>query len=260
MRATVGLLAALLGATAFGAEDSPVTPGQADVAAIPSEPPAPTAAPVVAPVEPSPAPAASTSAVSAPAGATPLPADIPALDGRPVKVEKRILVKTAHPFFTGGVTFFERGDYYNNPGLSFASQMYLNESLGISAKFSLILSTLNSAANEVFRISGLVPDSERVIAVASVGGRYSLGYGKVALMPGLSQVVHFEVQAIGHFGFTLTDRAANPTLMVGPSLLVRINDLLYAHADLELTLGMEQRTAGPIVLGFLPQVFFGVRL
>lgn len=196
----------------------------------------------------------------APVAAPSISGDIPALDGTPVKVEKRILVKASHPFFTGGVTFFERGDYYNNPGLSFSAQMYLNESLGVSAKFSYILSTLNAAASEVFLRSGLIPDSERVIAVAALGGRYSLGYGKLAMMPVLSQVVHFDVQAIGHLGFTMTDRAANPTVMVGPAFLVRINEMFYAHADLEVTLGFEDRSAGPVALGFLPQLFVGVRL
>lgn len=198
-------------------------------------------------------------AASAPSD-RPIATDVPALDGTPVKVEKRLLVKTGRPFFAGGVTFFERGDYYNNPGLSFAAQLYVNESVGISVKFSYIVSSLNAAATEVFLISGMVPDSQRVVAVASVGGRYSLAYGKVALMPLLSHVLHFDVQAIGHFGFTVTDRAANPTLKAGPSFLLRITELLYAHADLEMTVGFERRTAGPVALGFLPQVFFGVRL
>ena len=204
------------------------------------------------------APASGPPAVAAPA--TPVNRDIPGLDGLPVKVEKRILVKAGHPFFTGGATFYERGDYYNNPGLSFSAQIYINESIGISARFSYVLSTLNSAATEVFLRSGLVPDSERVISLASIGARYSLGYGKLAMMPVLSHVLHFDIQAIAHFGFTITERAANPTLMAGPSLLVRVTDMIFAHIDTELTIGYENRSAGPVAVGFLPQLFVGVRL
>ncbi|HZN93170.1 MAG TPA: hypothetical protein VFB81_10725, partial [Myxococcales bacterium] len=52
-----------------------------------------------------------------PKATTPPPPSSPGLEGTPIRVERRLLVKTNHFFITLGADYFIRGDYYVNPGL-----------------------------------------------------------------------------------------------------------------------------------------------
>src|SRR5205085_1207835 len=44
-----------------------------------------------------------------------------------VRVEPRLFVKAQHIFVSGGLTWLERGDYYNSPGAALSAAYYLRE-------------------------------------------------------------------------------------------------------------------------------------
>lgn len=184
----------------------------------------------------------------------------PGAEGEPVRVERRLLLKKGHVFVTGGLGYFSRGDYYNNPGLLASGSWYPAEEGAVELKLALFLSSLGAAGAEVFERTGLVPDAHRPVALLAAGGRYSVGYGKVLVDPSTSKVWHFDVQAAGHFGLTFTDRGVSPSLMAGPGLLMRLSPRLHAQLDVPLVLSIEKRSRSSIALGLLPTLTLGVVL
>ncbi|MFY0564940.1 hypothetical protein ACN28E_13870 [Archangium lansingense] len=195
--------------------------------------------------------------------ATPPAADAPptpGAEGEPVRVERRLLLKEGNAFVTGGLGYLARGDYYSNPGLFASGSWYPVEEGGLEVKLALFLSSLSPAGVEVFERTGLVPDAHRPVALLAVGGRYSVGYGKVLVDPSASKVWHFDVQAAGHLGLTFTDRGVSPSLLLGPGLLMRLSPRLHAQLDVPLVLAIEQRSRSSLSLGVQPTLTFGVVL
>jgi hypothetical protein len=186
------------------------------------------------------------------------PVPLPGTEGVPVRVERRLLLKSGHVFVTGGLTYLARGDYYLNPGLVAAASWYPIESGGLELKLGLFVSTLGSAGTEVFDRTGLVPDAHRPVAMAAAGWRQTLGYGKVLV--GEGHLVHFDVQLAGHLGFTFTDRGVSPSPMAGPGLLLRLTPSLHAQLDVPVVLTFEQRSQGLLSLGVQPTLTLGVVL
>jgi len=202
---------------------------------------------------------------AAPALTPPPPAEppkplSPGLDGAPVRVERRLLVKNGHFFFTLGADYFIRGDYYVNPGLLGSASYYLSEHDGFDFKLGAFLSFMSPAAEVVFRSVGLVPDAQRPVALMVVGYRRSVGYGKVMLNGMFDSLLHFDLQVAGHAGMVITDRMASPAASVAPGLLIRFNDRWFAQLDVELYASYETRQSGPLVLGILPTFVAGVVL
>jgi len=183
---------------------------------------------------------------------------IPGTEGTPVRVERRLLIKQGHVFATGGLGYLSRGDYYNNPGLFLSGSWYPMEMGGPELKLALFLSSLGAAGIEVFERTGLVPDAHRPVALLAAGWRQTLGYGKVLV--GTGALVHFDVQAAAHLGFTFTDRGVSPSPMLGPGLLVRLSPRVHAQLDVPLVVTFEKRSRGLVSLGVLPTLTFGVVL
>ncbi|MFY0581454.1 hypothetical protein ACN28S_50820 [Cystobacter fuscus] len=183
---------------------------------------------------------------------------IPGAEGTPVRVERRLLLKQDHVFATGGLGYLARGDYYNNPGLLLSGSWYPMETGGVELKLALFLSSLSAAGSEVFDRTGLVPDAQRPVAMLAAGWRQALGYGKVLV--GTGTVLHFDVQAAGHMGFTFTDRGVSPSPMVGPGLLVRVSPRVHAQLDVPLVVTFEKRQRGLVSFGVMPTLTFGVVL
>jgi hypothetical protein len=197
------------------------------------------------------------------AASTPPPAPAPAaatpgLDGVPVRVERRLLEKANHFFFTGGADYFIRGDYYVSPGLMGTASWYATERSGFEVQAGLFVSFTSPAAQEVFDATGFVPDAQRPVFLCTLGYRHSLGYGKMMISGAPDSLVHFDFQLAGHAGFLVTDRAANVTASVGPSALVRFNSRLFVQVDLPVYVSFEQRHGWPIAVGVLPSVTGGV--
>jgi hypothetical protein len=195
--------------------------------------------------------------VPAPAPAPPLS---PGLDGVPVRVERRLLVKNGHFFFTLGADYFIRGDYYVNPGLLASASFYATERDGFDIKLGAFLSFMSPAADVVFRSVGLVPDAQRPLGLLVVGYRRSVGYGKVLLTGAMDSLVHFDVQLAGHVGMIITDRMASPAVSVAPGLLMRFSDRWFAQLDVEVYASYETRQSAPLVFGILPTLMAGVVL
>jgi hypothetical protein len=188
-----------------------------------------------------------------------LPPVPPGADGTPVKVERRRLLKQKHVFITAGPTYLARGDYYRSPGLSAALSYYPYETGGMEVKLALLFSTLTTAGREVFERTGLVPDAHRPSFVGAVGWRQSVGYGKALVGSSLTHLVHFDLQLAGHLGLTFTDRAANPTLALGPGLLVRTRTL-FLQVDAPFVGSLESRSRSSLALGMLPSFTLGFQL
>jgi hypothetical protein len=245
----------LLAVLALGAVPSPSTPPAPGAA--PDAPPSAAAAAVPASGA---APAAPAVPVVAKAAALPPPPVVPpGADGVPVKVERRRLLKQGHTFLTFGPTYFARGDYYRNPGLSAAASYYPQEWGGLELKLALFFSSLTSAGSEVFERTGFVPDAHKPAFLAAAGWRQSVGYGKALVGSSLTHLVHFDLQLAGHLGLTFTDKAANPTLALGPGLLVR-TQTLFLQLDAPLVGSLESRSRGSVSLGVLPTLTLGIQL
>lgn len=193
----------------------------------------------------------------APAPASPLS---PGLDGTPVRVERRLLVKANHVFFTVGADYFFRGDYYVNPGLLGSASFYLSERDGFDLKLGAFLSFMSPTASVVFKSVGLFPDAQRPVALLVAGYRRSVGYGKVMLTGAMESLVHFDLQLAAHAGLIVTDRMASPAVSVAPGVLVRFSDRWFVQMDVELYASYEARQAGPVAVGILPTLLAGVVL
>jgi hypothetical protein len=192
--------------------------------------------------------------------AEPPPPLSPGLDGAPVRVERRLLVKNGHFFFTLGADYFIRGDYYVSPGLLASASYYPTERDGFDLKLGAFLSFMSPAAQVVFRSVGLVPDAQRPVALMVLGYRRSVGYGKVMLNGAFDSLLHFDLQLAGHAGLVITDRMASPAASVAPALLIRFSDRWFAQLDIELYASYETRQSSPLVVGILPTFMAGVVL
>jgi len=171
-----------------------------------------------------------------------------------VRVEPRLLVKDRHWFLSGGLTWLERGDYYNSPGAAFSGSYYLRESDAVEVRAVLFASWLRASADEVVQGTGLVPDSQKPVSLVTAGWRHSLTYGKMALA---NSVLHFDVQGGGDVGTLITDRAWTPALCGFVGVVGRLGDHFFGQLDLVLIGSIEHRSATVATFGFLPLLTLG---
>lgn len=174
------------------------------------------------------------------------------------RVEPRLLIKERHLFLSGGLTWLERGDYYDSPGLIAQISWYPVEQHGLELQLAGLFSFLGTSGQEVFRVGGLVPDAHMPAGFLLGGWRHTLAYGKVALG---EQIVHFDLQGAAHVGTLITDRAWTPALSASGGVLVRLSDRICAQLDLGILANYEdRRKSSPFNFGFLPLLTLGVRL
>jgi hypothetical protein len=171
-----------------------------------------------------------------------------------VRVEPRLFVKDHHYFLSGGVTWLERGDYYNSPGAVFSGSYYLQENDALEIRTVLFASWLGSSAQQVVDGTGLVPDAHKPVSLLAAGWRHSITYGKVALS---GSILHFDVQGGVDVGTLLTDRAFTPALVGFFGVVARLGDRVYGQLDLGLLGTIEQRSNTTATLGFLPVLTLG---
>lgn len=202
--------------------------------------------------------AALLAAAPGPASAPPPPPSSPGLEGVPVRVERRLLVKSGHFFFNLGADYFIRGDYYVNPGLLLSGSYYLSETDGFDVKLGAFFSFLSPAAAAVFDSVGLLPDAHRPVGLLMAGYRRSVGYGKVMLNGTPASLVHFDLQLAAHAGGVFTDRMLSPAVAVAPAVLVRFSERWFIQLDVELYASYESRQSGPLAVGILPTLLAGV--
>ncbi len=174
------------------------------------------------------------------------------------RVEPRLLIKEHHFFASGGLTWLARGDYYDSPGLIAQLSYYPIEQGGLDVQIAGLFSFLSTSGEEVFRVSGLVPDAHMPQGLLLVGWRHTLAYGKAAIG---SQIFHFDLQGAGHIGTLITDRAWTPALSLSGGLLVRMSDRFFGQLDLGLLTNYENRQQSfPVNFGFLPLLSIGIEL
>ena len=178
----------------------------------------------------------------------------PAALAQQVRVEPRLFVKDHHYFLSGGLTWLERGDYYNSPGAVFSGAYYLRENDAVEIRAALFASWLGSSGSQVVDNTGLVPDSHKPLSLIAAGWRHTVTYGKVALG---SSVLHFDVQGGGDLGTLLTDRAMTPAACGFFGVVVRLRDHLYGQLDLTVVGSLERRSSSVFAVGFLPVLTLG---
>jgi hypothetical protein len=178
----------------------------------------------------------------------------PAALAQQVRVEPRLFVKDHHYFLSGGLTWLERGDYYNSPGAVFSGAYYLRESDAVEIRAALFASWLGSSGSQVVNSTGLVPDSHKPVSLIAAGWRHTLTYGKVALG---SSVLHFDVQGGGDLGTLLTDRAMTPAACGFFGVVARLRNHLYGQLDLTVVGSLERRSSSAFTVGFLPMLTVG---
>jgi hypothetical protein len=174
-----------------------------------------------------------------------------------IRVEPRALVKERQIFVGAGGVWLERGDLYVSPGMSLSATWYPSERDGIEVRAIWFFSRLNSAAQELRDSTGLLPETQRPVALVQGGWRRSLSYGKLAFA---GSIVHFDLQAGAHAGFLPTDRALTPALSGFGGVVARAGDRMFVQIDLNVIGSLESRAGSSVVIGVLPAVCGGFRL
>jgi len=227
------------------------SPTGAPPAAAAAPRPAPAAKPVASPPA-SPAPSVATSQRQA--GVLREPAPRPTTD---VRVQARFAVKAKSAELFGGAEYLSRGDFYNSPGARIGVTFYPLESFGLELQVSHFWSSLNAEAERIKDSLGALPDSHAPGWLMLVGGRYSIGYGKL-LVGGLGGAIHFEPQAFVHAGMHAHDGDAGPSVDGGLGLLVFLTPKAFARFDAAIVFEREDRSGKPVsVWGTLPSLSIG---
>lgn len=234
------------------------TPAAADGAAAAAPAPAPRAA-SASQADAATATAASVATTPSPPAANPTPpqkVDAPGIEGVPVRVERRQLVKARKTLLGVAGAYYARGDYFITPGLQATWSHYLDERNGVEARAGFFMPFLTPAAQQVFTDLGFIPDVPRALGGVQFGYRRSLGYGKVLLFGTAESLVHFDLQLALHVGGVFTDRGFGPSLSAAPALLARIGPSWTLQADVAIVASLEAAEF-PVVFGVVPLVAVG---
>jgi hypothetical protein len=231
----------------------------------------------VPPAAPQPAPASTD--VKRPASATadptkPLPRSVPAAPApldtqrtvirepapRPlaaVRVQQRFAEKAKHAQILAGADYLARGDFFISPGARVAAAYYPLEPLGVELQVSHYWSSLDAEAQRVRQTLGAIPDSHAPGWLVLLGGRYSIGYGKL-MVGGLGGAIHFEPQAFLHAGMHDHSGDIGPSADAGLGFLVFLTPKLFTRVDAALVFERETRSGQDVsVWGALPSLSVG---
>jgi len=171
-------------------------------------------------------------------------------------IQQRFASKSGTMYAHAMTTTQVRNDFYDSIGLGVDAGWYPGEHLGLEARWAYLFSTLSPAAEDVKEETGLTPDARPQHMLATVGARWSFGYGKVLVME--QSVVHFDPQMTVHGGVALAEKRVLPTATVGLSLLTHFTNGFQAKLDLAAAIQMEHRQRGWVPsFGFMPTLGIG---
>lgn len=167
------------------------------------------------------------------------------------RVERRRFSKANRLLLRAGFSYLSRGDYYANPGVSLEGGWYPFEFLGVDVvSATVFFPSLGSAATALREQTGLLPDSQRLRARITTGGRFSFAYGK-ALVELLGTVVHFDASLALHGGVMLTEDAVNFVGDTGLGVQVMAYEGLLIWAEASVVFGYEDRVATDLMGGVM---------
>ena len=134
---------------------------------------------------------------------------------------------------------------------------YPFEQLGVELQVAHYWSSLNAEAERIKRDAGPAPGQPRAGLDDLLGGRYSIGYGKL-MLGGLGGAIHFEPQAFVHAGMHAHDGDVGPSADAGLGLLVFLTPKLFARIDAAMVYEREERSGGPVIVwGTMPSLGVG---
>ncbi len=175
------------------------------------------------------------------------------------RVDRRFVQKTGRAELSLGLGYLARGDFYQNVGLEGTFGYWLDESLALEAQAALYHAGDTDATDQVRRDLGFVPNAHREQSSVTVGGRWSIAYGKALV--GQETVVHFDPQVFGHVGLHSAEDAIGPMADFGLALGARPQRWLELRLDVAIVLQAEERRDGwAPLLGFKPLVSVGFML
>ena len=182
------------------------------------------------------------------------PAPRPVTD---VRVQSRFAVKAKTTQLFGAAEYLSRGDFYNSPGARVGGAYYPVEAIGVELQIAHYWSSLNAEGERIKRVFGLLPDSHAPGWMFLLGGRYSIGYGKL-MLGGLGGAIHFEPQAFLHAGMHAHDGDVGPSFDGGLGLLMFLTPKAFARIDAAIVFDREDRSGTAVsVWGTLPSISVG---
>ena len=174
-------------------------------------------------------------------------------------VQRRFATKRQSIFLHATGATHIRNDFYDSFGLGVDLGYYPWESLGFEARLLFLQTSLSNAARDLQERTGLTPDARPQSFMATAGGRWSFGYGK--LLAVRTFVVHFDPQLTLSGGVTQAETRWLPTALAGFGLLMHFKWGIQAKLDLNASIQNEKRERGGVTtVGFLPVLAVGWNL
>lgn len=179
-------------------------------------------------------------------------------DERPT-IQRRFAPKKQSVYLHATGTTHVRNDFYDTYGVGADLGYYPWESLGIELRGVFLQTRLSPAARDLQERTGLTPDARPQSLLATLGPRWSLGYGKILAFN--SFVVHFDPQLVLGGGVARAESRWLPTGLAGLSLLLHFKWGIQAKLDLNASIQGEKRERGWVPsVGFMPVLGVGWNL
>ncbi len=171
-------------------------------------------------------------------------------------IQQRFASKSGAYYIHATTVTHVRNDFYSSFGGGVDLGLYPSENIGLELRLVGLRTRLNRSARRVQRETALVPDARPQSLWLAVGGRYSVGYGKILFFE--SKVVHFDPQLTAHIGVARAEKRWLPSAWFGMSLLAHFRYGLQARLDLAMTVQAEKRRRGWIPsAGLAPMLSIG---
>lgn len=179
-------------------------------------------------------------------------------DERPT-IQRRYAPKKQSIYLHAAGTTHIRNDFYDSYGVGADFGWYPWESLGFELRGMFLQTRLSAAAKDVQERTGLTPDARPQSLLATLGARWSFGYGKILALK--SFVVHFDPQLVATGGVARAETRWLPSGLIGPSLLMHFKWGIQAKLDFNVSIQGEKRERGWIPsVGFMPVLGIGWNL